>query len=238
LQGYVDAGPAIGRRTVQLTVFATDPERPQVQAEVTLDVAPLPLKLSESKVVMRTRSRRERANATLVVDYCDPNAPIRVVRLELSVDWLTAELSMDARRILLSADPLDGAKNKSATLTLHTAAPEAVLRVPVEVHLVNQAECRPAQLYLDRKSEPGDRIKRTIELRPHPDVPLSDVKAEVRGVPGSVTRIRYVEDKAVWEVEVEFTLSSGQASMTVGAVEIWGAPTGEAEKIQVPVYVR
>jgi hypothetical protein len=238
LEGYVDAGPVTGRRAVHVTVFATDPERPQVQVDVVLNVTPLAIKLSESKVVMSTRSRRERPKSTLVVDYTDPDAAIRVARLEPSADWLRAELSLDARQILLSADPLDSAKSRTATLTLHTADPEAALKVPVEVRLIELVECHPAQLYLDRKSERGDVIRRTIELRPQPEVPFADVKAEVRGVPGSVKRIRHVEEKGVWEVEVEFGPLSGQTAMTVGVVEISVAPDADADKIQVPVYVR
>jgi len=64
------------------------------------------------------------------------------------------------------------------------------------------------------------------------------VKAEVRGVPGSVTRIQHVEEKGVWEVEVEFALSSVQAAMAIGVVEISGSPGGDDETIKVPVYVR
>ncbi len=238
LEGYVDAGPEIGRRTVQITVFTTDPERPQVQVDIALDVTSLPVKLSESKVVMSTRSRRERATSILTVDYTDPNAAIRVVRVEPSADWLTAELSADARQVLLSADPLDSVKSRTGTFTLHTANPEAVLKVPVEVNLIDPVECRPAQLYLDPKSERGYAIKRTIELRPRPGVPFDNVKVEVRGVPGSVKRIRYVGERGVWEVEVEFGPLSGQTAMTVGVVEISGSPDADGDKIRVPVYVR
>lgn len=238
LEGTVDAGPATGRRTVTITVFASDPERPQVQVDVVLDVTPLPVKLSEPKVVMTTKSRKERPTATLVVEYTDPDAGIRVARLEPSADWLRAELSGDGRQIVLTADPLDGVQSRTATLTLHTADPEAVLKVPVEVRLILPVECRPTQLYLDRKSEPGAVIRRTIELRPRSDVPFASVKAEVRGVPGSVTRIQHVEEKGVWEVEVEFALSSVQPAMAIGVVEICGTPGGDGEKIMVPVYVR
>lgn len=238
LAGYVDAGPVTGRRAVHITVFATDPERPQVQVDVVLDVTPLPIKLSESKVVMSTRSRRERPTFTLVVDYSDLDAAIRVARLEPSADWLKAELSADARQILLSAEPLESAKSRTATLTLHTADPEAVLKVPVEVRLIELIECRPAQLYLDRKNERDDVVRRTIELRAQPGHALTDVKAEVRGVPGSVKRIRHIKETRVWEVEVEFTFASAQTGMAVGMIEISGAPDGDADKIQVPVYVR
>lgn len=238
LEGTVDVGAATGRRIVAITVFATDPERPEVQVEVAMNVTPLPIRLSESSVVMSTRSRRERTQSTLVVDYTDPNVAIRVARVEASADWLKAEFSPDARQITLSADPLDSTKTRSATLLLHTAEPEAVLKVPVQVRLVEPLECRPAQLYLDRKSERGDVIRRTIELRPAPEVAFADVKAEVRGVPGSVRSIRRVEERGVWEVEVEFSFSSDRTAMAIGVVEISGVPAGAGEKVEVPVYVR
>jgi hypothetical protein len=238
LTGYVEAGPTVGRRTVRITVFSTDPARPDASLEVTLDVAPLPVKLSEPKVVMTTKSRAERLATTLGIEYTDPGAAIHVVRLEASAEWLKAELSADGRQVTLSADPLDSTKSRSTTLILHTAEPEAMLKVPVEAHLIGPVECRPAQIYLDRKSEHADVIRRTIELRPQPDVPFDDVKAEVRGVPGAVKSIRRVAEKGVWEVEVEFDLSGERTAMTVGMVEISGAAEGDGNKVQVPVYVR
>jgi hypothetical protein len=238
LDGLVDAGPNLGRRSVQITIFANDPERPQVQVDITLDVTPLPVRLSESTVAMNAKTARERPQAVLRVDYEDPNAAIRVARLEPSADWLKAELSPDARQISLSADPLNDTKDRTATLTLYTANPEAALRVPVEVHLITPVECQPAQLYLDRKSAGGDTIRRTITLRPRPDTPFAAPKAEIRGVPGVVKNIRRVPETGVWEVEVEFGPFSEQTAMTVGRVEISDSANSAADKIQVPVYIR
>ncbi len=238
LEGFVDAGPTTGRRTVQLTVFGTDPERPQIQADVTLDVVALPIRLSESKVVMSTSRRTERAMFALAVDCTEPDAPIRVARVEASADWLTAELSADARQIVLRAEPLESGQSRTATLTLHTAEPEAVLKIPVEVQFINLVECRPTELYLDRASARGQTIRRVIELRPRSDVTLVNVTAELRGVAGAVKCVRRVEAQGLWEVELEFTLPTGQTSMTVGGVEIRGTLDGDAEKLEVPVYVR
>jgi hypothetical protein len=238
LEGFVEAGLTAAPRIVHITVFTTDPERPQVQLEVALDVAPLPIRLSESKVVMSTRSRKEHVGATLAVDYTDPNIPSRVARVESSADWLTARLSADARQISVSADPLDSAGSRSGTLTLYTTDPEAVLRVPVEVHLIARLQCRPAQLYLDRKSEPGAVLKRTIELRPQADVALANVQATVRGVPGVVRSIRHVAEEGLWKVDVEFGPLSDQTAMTVGVVELTGDPGGDGPLVEIPVYVR
>jgi hypothetical protein len=127
---------------------------------------------------------------------------------------------------------------RSAMLLIHTAEPEAVLKVPVEVRVVEPIECRPAQIYIDRKTEREALIRRTIELRPQPDVSFDDVRAELSGVPGSVKSIRRHAEGSGWEVEVEFDISQGQKPMTVGAVEITGAAEGSGEKVRVPVYVR
>jgi hypothetical protein len=238
LTGLVETGPAVGRRTVRLIVFANDPERPQVPLEVTLDVKPLPMKLTPDKVVLTVSSRKERPQAAVRVEYDDPNATLRVARLEPSADWLTAELSADGQQISLGATPLESGKSsRTGTLTVHTAAPEAAVRVPVEMQLVAQVECRPTQLYLDRTSESAATIRRTIELRPRAGVTFAVAKAELRGVPGTVRRVQHVEKRDVWEVDVEFGPFGDQSGLLAGKVEISLAAEG-ADKIQVPVYVR
>lgn len=238
LTGFVETGPSIGRRTVRITVFATDPERPQVPVELTLNVVPLPIKLSESKATLVARSRAERPAAKLDLEYTDPNVAIRVARLETSAGWFRAELSADARQIALVADPVDGPVNRSGTLTLHTANPEAVLKVPVEVRVDDPIECRPAQLYLDRTSEPGPIVRRTLQLRPRRDVVLTEIKAAVRGVPAVVQRVARAEQDGNWEVELEFSFATTDTSMVVGVVEISSGLGDDENVIRVPVYVR
>jgi hypothetical protein len=237
LAGFVDAGLVIGRRTVQITVFATDPERPQVQVDVTLDVKPLPMKLIPDKVVMTANDRKERPQAVVRVEYEDANALIRVARLEPSADWLTAELSADGQQISLTAGPLENGKSRTGTLTVYTAGPEAAVRVPVEIQLLAQVECRPTQLYLDRQNESAATIRRTIELRPRAGVAFAVAKAELHGVPGTVRRVQHFEERGVWEVDVEIGPFAEQSGLLAGEVEISPAADG-AERIQVPVYVR
>jgi hypothetical protein len=238
LTGYVEAGSSSGRRTVQITVFANDPERPQVQVEVTLDVVPLPVRLSDANVVMSAKRRDEHPKARLAVEYTDPNAAVRVARLESSADWLTAELSADADEVQLSAAPLGKANTRSATLKVYTSNPEAMIPVAVEVRLVQAIECRPAQIYLDRKNEPDNVVRRIIELRPQTDVVLTNVKADIRGVGGVVKGIRHIEEKGLWELEVEFDLASSPPGMSVGAIELSGLVPGDSDPIEIPVYVR
>jgi hypothetical protein len=238
LTGHVEAEPTVGRRTVRITVFSTDPARPQVPLEVTLDVAPLPVKFSAPKVVMTSTSRSERLEATLSIEYTDPSAAIRVVGLDPSAEWLKADLSADGRQIVLAADGLGSVKSRSAMLLVHTSEPEATLRVPVETRMSESVECRPTALYLDRKNEPGGTLTRTIELRPQPSVQLGDVRAEVRGVSGSPKDLRRDEQSGIWQIQIQFTISPNQAPMSVGMVEISAMSGGERQVIQVPVYVR
>lgn len=237
LKGLVDAGPSTGRRSVQITVFGNDPERPQVTVNVVLDVVPLPVRLSSSNVVMTGRRRDERAEFVLGVEYPDPAATIRVARVESSADWLTAELTRDGRQVKLAADPLKHTTLRSATLTLYTAEPEAALRVPVEVRWIEPLECQPAQLYLDRRREPGV-VNRTITVRPQPDIEAARVTAEIRGVPGAVKSVRQVADAGYWQVDLEFGPWPAETTMLVGAVVISAAPNSEVNSVELPVYVR
>jgi hypothetical protein len=64
------------------------------------------------------------------------------------------------------------------------------------------------------------------------------VTAKLRGVPGSVQRVRRVEETGRWEIEVEISPPTGQTALAVGAVEIRGVLDGDAETIEAPVYVR
>jgi hypothetical protein len=238
LTGHVEAGPSIGRRTVRITVFSTDPARPEAPLEVTLDVAPLPIKPSEPKVAMTTKSPSERVRATVTVDYTDPGAAIRVARLEPSAEWLKADLSADGREIALTAEALGNVKSRSAMLLVHTAEPEATLKLPVEVRMIESVVCRPAALYLDRKNQPGGTIVRTIEVRPRPGAQFTGAAAEIHGLSGSPTSLQGDAETGVWRVEIEFTISPEQAPMSVGTVEISGMSGGAREVVRVPVYVR
>lgn len=138
----------------------------------------------------------------------------REVAPEWESRWSGAVLLVSATPIVLSG-PVSGA--------------QADLPAPLE--------CRPARLDLDRKSEPGT-IRRTIDVRPRSDVPVTQVVAEIRGVPGTVKSIRHVADARHWQVDLEFGPWPDETTMSVGTVVISGSPNGEANTVELPVYVR
>jgi hypothetical protein len=124
----------------------------------------------------------------------------------------------------------------SGAVLLVSATP-IILNGPAQADRSAPLECQPARLDLDRTSEPGT-IRRTIEVRPRPGATAEQVTAEIRGVPGSVKSVRHVADAGHWQVDLEFGPWPAEATMIVGAVVISASPNGEANTVELPVYVR
>lgn len=124
----------------------------------------------------------------------------------------------------------------SGAVLLVSATP-IVLNGPGQADLSASLECRPARLDLDRKNGPAT-IRRTIDVRPRSEVLVTQVVAEIRGVPGSVKSVRHVADAGYWQIDLEFGPWPDETTMSVGAVVISSSPNSEASTVELPVYVR
>jgi len=111
------------------------------------------------------------------------------------------------------------------------------LSAPVDQRLSRPLECRPAEFFLDRKCEPS-MVKRTITVRPQPDIEAASVTAEIRGVPGTVQAVRRLHATGAWEIDVEFGPWPDGPAMIVGAVAIADSSAADAHTVEVPVFVR